>query len=212
MVNKQEFEQVRPMLEALAAGIAGQFGPDCEVVVHDLTHGLENTIAIIHNGHVTGRKVGDSASETVLAAFKDKSIQDRHGYISNSKAGKMLKCSTTNIRNAAGEVIAVFCVNYDIGKFVMAGRAIEEFLAVDVSNQTESIPSDVNELLEQLIEESRRLAGKPVAEMSKEEKVEALRYLDKKGALLIKKSSERIAEYYGISKFTLYNYLGEEEK
>jgi predicted transcriptional regulator YheO len=212
MVNKQEFEQIRPVLEALAAGVAGEFGPSCEVVVHDLTHGLENTIAIIYNGEVTGRKLGDSASETVLAALKDNSIEDRHGYISNSKGGKMLKCSTTNIRNADGDVIAVFCINYDIGQFVMASRALEEFLAVDVSNQTELIPSDVNELLEQLIEESRRLVGKPVAEMSKEEKTEALRYLDKKGALLIKKSSERIAEYYGISKFTLYNYLGDEGK
>ena len=49
--------------------------------------------------------------------------------------------------------------------------------------------------------------GKPVAMMTKEDKIEAVRYLDQKGAFLIKKSVDRASEFYGISKFTLYNYL-----
>lgn len=43
----------------LAKGIASQFGPNCEVVVHDLdSNDPESSIVAIENGQVTGRKVG----------------------------------------------------------------------------------------------------------------------------------------------------------
>ncbi|XEC93520.1 helix-turn-helix domain-containing protein [Paenibacillus tarimensis] len=45
--------------------------------------------------------------------------------------------------------------------------------------------------------------------MMKENKTEAIRLLDKKGAFLIKKAGEKICGYLNISKFTLYNYLEE---
>ena len=42
----------------LAKGIASQFGPNCEVVVHDLdSNDPESSIVAIENGQVTGRKV-----------------------------------------------------------------------------------------------------------------------------------------------------------
>ena len=47
----------------LAKGIASQFGPNCEVVVHDLdSNDPESSIVAIENGQVTGRKVGDGPS------------------------------------------------------------------------------------------------------------------------------------------------------
>ena len=39
------------------------------------------------------------------------------------------------------------------------------------------------------------------------DKLKFLEYLDSKGAFLITKSSERVCEYLGISRYTLYNYL-----
>ena len=47
-------------LRHLAKGLADQFGPNCEVVIHDLSDNYkENSIVAIENGHVTNRKVGD---------------------------------------------------------------------------------------------------------------------------------------------------------
>ena len=43
--------------------------------------------------------------------------------------------------------------------------------------------------------------------MSKVERLKAITYLNEKGAFLISKSSEKIAEYFNISKFTLYSDL-----
>ncbi len=208
MADKEEFLKIKPFLASLAKGLSCHFGANCEVLVHDTTHGPEHTIAIIENGHITGRKVGDDASETVLEALRDKDIKDRYGYIINSKSGKTLKSSTFNFHNDAGEVIAIVCINYDISELVMASRAVEELIGAQTANSdTEMITDNVENLLEQLIKESHQLIGKPVASMSKEDKIAALRYLEGKGAFLIKKSSEKIAEYYCISKYTLYSYL-----
>ena len=73
----------------------------------------------------------------------------------------------------------------------------------------EHFATDVNDLLEYLLAESVRVIGKPVEDMTKEDKQKALKYLDEKGALLITKSGSKICKFFGISKFTMYNYLEE---
>ena len=40
-----------------------------------------------------------------------------------------------------------------------------------------------------------------------DDKVKAIRYLSKSGALMITKSGDKIAKHFGISKYTLYSYL-----
>ena len=51
--------------------------------------------------------------------------------------------------------------------------------------------------------------GKPVALMSKEDKVKAIRFLNDTGAFLITKSGGKVCKYFGISKYTLYSYIEE---
>ena len=44
------------VLKQIARDLASQFGPDCEIVIHDLkTNDPEHSIVYIENGHVTGR-------------------------------------------------------------------------------------------------------------------------------------------------------------
>jgi predicted transcriptional regulator YheO len=208
--KSEELEQIKPLLQSIARGIARTFGSDCEVALHNLSNEIDHTIDFIENGHVTGRKQGDGASEIVLAALREGNLEDRYDYITHSKDGRMLKSSSIAVRGGAGDIIAIFSINYDISKFILMNKTINEFLFIEeVLDEEETIQNNVIDLLEQLIEESRSMIGKPVSAMTREEKIMAIRYLDHKGALLIKKSSDRIAEYYGISKFTLYSYLDE---
>ena len=53
------------LLKQVAAGIAAQFGSSCEVVIHDLSRNPDHSIVAIINGHVSGRKVGDGASNEI---------------------------------------------------------------------------------------------------------------------------------------------------
>ena len=43
--------------------------------------------------------------------------------------------------------------------------------------------------------------------MNKEDKVKAIRFLSENGAFLVTKSGDKVAKYFGISKYTLYSYI-----
>ena len=87
------------VLKQIAADIASQFGPDCEVVIHDLkTAEPEHSIVYIINGHVTNRDIGDGPSNAVFDAIRNQKVdgpQDHTGYLMKTSDGKILKCSTS---------------------------------------------------------------------------------------------------------------------
>ena len=198
---------------SLAKGIARQFGPNCEVVVHDLgTEELENSIVAIENGHISGRRVGDGPSHVVWEALKADpgKLEDRLAYLTRTEDGKILKSSTIFIRDAEGKVVGIFAINYDITLMKAMEDQLRVFTATDApSEEPETITHNVNDLLEELIKQSAKLVGKPVALMNKEDKVKAIRFLNDSGAFLITKSGQRVCNFFGISKYTLYSYIDE---
>ncbi|WP_246079408.1 helix-turn-helix transcriptional regulator [Paenibacillus piri] len=196
-------------MNALIEGIAAQFGDKCEVVLHDLTENYDSTIIAIKNNHITGRRIGDCGSnlglEVLRGTVKD---GDRYNYITQTKDGKVLRSSSIYIKNSKGETIGAICINLDISDFIMAENTIKSITMRNTTDQIDEVfVKDVNELLDFLLQECQNEIGKPVTHMSKDEKIKALEYLDKKGAFLIKKAGDKVCKYFDISKFTLYNYL-----
>ena len=216
MLTPHELE----MLRTVAKGIAAQFGPGCEVVVHEISErSAEHSVVVIENGHVTGRRLGDGPSQVVLEQLgktgEDAPAEDQFGYLTRTPNGKLLKSSTVYLRGEDGKVAALFCINFDISARAMANTALGELLQIqDRSREPEQIPNNVNDLLDELLSRSVKLVGKPVELMTKEDKVTAIRFLSDSGALLITKSGDKIAKFFGISKYTLYSYLDtkQEEK
>ena len=84
---------------------------------------------------------------------------------------------------------------------------MRELLTGMINSNLSTMFADVNELLTKLMDQAVAMVGVDVEKMTKEEKESVLRYLDEKGAFLITKSSDRVCEFLGISKFKLYNYL-----
>ena len=198
----------------LAHALALQFGSGCEVVVHDLESAdPSHSIVAIENGHVTGRKVGDGPSHVVLEALHagDAQLEDRLAYLTKTADGKILKSSTVFIRDDDGRTVGIFAVNYDITILRAMGDTIAEVVGTEPSapREPEPIVRSVADLLDDLIEQSVQLVGTPVALMTKEEKVRAIRYLNDTGAFLITKSGPKVCKFFGISKYTLYSYLDE---
>ena len=200
-------------LARLARGIACQFGSNCEVVVHDMTPSdPEHSIVAIENGHVTGRRLGDGPSHVVWEALKadPKKIDDRLSYLTRTEDGKILKSSTIFIRDAEGKVVGLFAINYDITVMKAMEDQLRLFTSPDIpEEEPQKIIHNVNDLLEELIKQSVKLVGKPAALMNKEEKVKAIRFLNDSGAFLITKSGQRVCNFFGISKYTLYSYIDE---
>ncbi len=198
-------------LKQLADGVAAQFGENCEVVIHDVnSKRSDHSIIYIVNGHVSGRKVGDGASQIVLdqLASQDQQPKDHLCYLTRTPSGKILKSSSLYIRNNKGVVIAIFSINYDITGMLMMRKEINSILSLP--EQEESEPEkiiNVNNVLDELIAQSVALVGKPVALMNKEDKIKAIQFLSESGAFLVTKSGDKVAKYFGISKYTLYSYI-----
>lgn len=201
------------LLKRLAHGIAAQFGENCEVLVHDLRgEDVAHTIAAIENGHVSHRQTGGGASRAALEALQrrdDPTLVDELGYLAKTSDGRILQSSTMYLRDDDGIIEGVLSINYDISELLIAERAITSLLNRDKAplRSPERIPANVNDLLDDLIEQSVALAGKPVAMMSKEDKINAIQFLSQSGAFLVTKSGDKISKYFGISKYTLYSYI-----
>jgi predicted transcriptional regulator YheO len=214
-VNKMGYlEDHRALFTKMMDMMEQQLGPNCEIVLHDLSLPYEHTIIDIRNGHVTGRSVGDGGSnlglEVLVGTVKN---GDRYNYITYLKSSRVLRSSSMYIRDENDALVACFCINNDITeeiKFEDYLKRRNHFSLSDhpAEQETEEFfPDNVQDLLGHLISESQKVIDIPVERMEKDDKINFLRHLDRKGAFLISKSSEAVCEYLGISKFSLYKYL-----
>ena len=103
------------LLYGIGKCIAEQFGPNCEVVLHDLTKPYENTIVAIWNGHVTGRKLGDGGTDAGLKILKGTAQpEDTYNYINSTRNGQILRSSSKYLKDKEGRVVGSMCINFDI--------------------------------------------------------------------------------------------------
>lgn len=203
------------LLIQIAKGLAAQFGPDCEIVVHDLARNqLEHSIVHIENGHVSNRKVGGSPSGAVFDALKqhDGPLPDHLAYLTKTDNGHILKSSTIYVHDDDGTPRYVLSINYDITNLMALEASLTSLISCPADNDKQvnapmRITHDVNDILDELIEESVALVGVPVTLMSKDDKIRAIKFLNDAGAFLITKSGDKVAKYFGISKYTLYSYV-----
>lgn len=208
---------LRDNLITVARGISQHFGSECEACIHDLhAKDLEHTIIYITNGHVTGRKIGDAPSKIVLRAIeslkKGEIVVDHLSYMTKTNDNRTLKSSSMFIKNEAGEYRYLLAINYDLTNLLAFDKGLKSLTTID-SNQTlqdeAPIPLNVNELLDSLIEQSIEIAGKQPQDMDKDDRLKAIRFLDESGAFLITKSTDKVSERFGVSKFTLYSYINQ---
>ena len=125
----------------------------------------------------------------------------------------MKKITELTAELAAPAIAEQGCTLWDVEYVKEAGTWYLRILldkegGVDILD-CEEISRKVSDLLDELIEQSVRVVGKPVALMNKEDKVKAIQFLNNSGAFLITKSGDKVCKFFGISKYTLYSYIDE---
>ena len=209
-------KDLHPILKGiipLIDGIANTFGKNCEVVLHDIRNPQSSVIAIA-NGHITGRSIGSPMTEYGLATLRsgqfDKPIVN---YRKKTRDGRILKSSSLFIKDENGKLIGFLCINYDISELTIARNIINNLTNIieetDFSEEDESFGNTVNEMLSSIVNKALESVGKPVAFISKEEKVNIVQLLDEKGVFLIKGAIDYVAKVLCVSRYTIYNYLDE---
>jgi predicted transcriptional regulator YheO len=199
-----------PLFKQFLDLVENHFGQSCEVVLHDNRKEYDHTIVDIRNGHVTGRKIGDCGGNWGLEVMRN-SVDGSHIYnkIIHTRNGKIIRGSSIFIQDDEGKNIGSICINYDITESIQCEEFLRKFnnYTTPSPSSNELFSSDVNQLMDSLIIQCEQMFDKNAADLTKEEKMEIVRFLDNKGAFLITKSGDRVCEFLGISKFTLYNYL-----
>lgn len=202
----------QPVLRALATAA----GPTVEVVLHNLDGAdvdLGHTIMAIENGHVTGRAVGGPSTSLGLDVLKNRQKNhDAFGYTAYTSDGRELRCSSVYFHNAAGDIIASLCVNVDLSPLQQARNVLDAILpsAPALANAPrEHFGADLVSVMDSMINDAIREIGRPVENMSRDDKITVLERLDQRGATQMRKSVEAIAKRLGISRVTAYSYLDE---
>lgn len=223
--NPSERKLVMETLKCVVEGLGAALGREVEVVLHDLADPARSVVAIA-NGHLTGRRPGspivsgpldDAGLDKLISsseADKGQTCTVVTGYRSRTRAGRELDSTTLFLRDAAGTAYAALCVNADRTPLQEIRALVDNLLGVGDARpgDDEPGPVGVETLVEEIIEDGIRSAGRPVSIMTKEDKMEAVRQMNQRGLFLIRSSVDMVAAHLGVSRFTIYNYLDELKK
>lgn len=205
--NRLEF------LKSLAKGINSVFGDRCEIVIHDFSD-LKRSLVYIQ-GNVTNRPLGSPISDMVYRLLKEfgDDAPNKFGSKSTTEDGKILKCSTTMVRNDEGKIVGCFCINFDVTDFSFLTTAFNDFTFMtmeDVNsngNSKNGSPISFAESMEAAIDFAVNEHGKIPSMMDKSDKLSVMQKLDKDSVFRIKGSVDYISRVFGSSRYTIYNYL-----
>lgn len=205
----KNIDEIRPLLEVIAHGIAEQFGSDCEVVIHDHSKGLDKSIVYIENNHVTGRVVGGPSSSIGFEIKRNNSQwQNQFGYLTKLNNGKTLRSSSIYFKDDDGKVIGSLCINLDISNMLNMQQSFEFLTKPKHSDEVPEIfVTNVDEIVDRLIKEF--MADKPydLEHIKKKEAIELVSFLDQRGAFQIRNSVEKLCALLHVSRVTMYDYI-----
>jgi predicted transcriptional regulator YheO len=205
------------IIEPLGAALP----PTCEVLLHDLGK-LPNSIVAIH-GNVTGRQIGDPATDLLLEHVISGGDDHLVGYETQLRDGRRMRSTTMMIKDAHGLPAAALCINTDVSAWLdiealaagMVARAEGSRAPAAVAEPAEGgapheeFFNDVDEFAAHLLRQSIEEAAVPVELMKKEHKVAVVDRLQDRGMFLLRGAVETVAAALGVSRFAIYKYLNE---
>lgn len=212
MTKDLEAELLLSAARTAAEAVADTFGPDCEIAIHDLR---QPTRSLVHlaNGHVTGRQLGAPIRDLILRVIP--SLEEGSdvvgSYATELDDGRTLKSTTCIMRDSDGDPIVAFCINLDVTRLRTSLAALQHLVEIDGGRSVDGddAPNDLphaSEVMNFLIANVVRHYGKP-EQMTKQDRLRAVDFLDDKGAFLIKGAVPLVAEALNVSEPSVYRYL-----
>ncbi|MEX1378238.1 MAG: PAS domain-containing protein [Eubacteriales bacterium] len=190
------------------------FGSNTEIVLHDLSD-YKKSIISIKNGHISGRKEGDSITDLLLKMIIDGEFKSRK-YLSNYKVysanGDVLRASTMIIEDEEGEPIGALCINTNVSMLNHIKAFVDEHLSfseekIGDESVQERLDGSVDEYCTYQIKRAVEKVGIHPSRMSVEEKTAVVKSLQKKGIFLLKGTVAQTAQELGISEPSVYRYM-----
>ena len=200
-----ELEKVTVALGRMLPGL-------CEVVLHDLRD-PEHAVRAIEN-NLSGRQVGDSATELGLARIQDPRYPEVvQNYANRFPDGRPAKSTSIGIRNAAGDYIAALCLNLDVSTLSPVAMALASLVAtepegrdVPVEAVGETLGDRNHRELREVIESAAAARSSTPRALGRDAKKELVRRLSAEGYFASRNAAQTIADLLGISRASVYSY------
>jgi len=209
-VSADRVDHILDHYVTVAETLGTMLAPILEVAVHDLRKPDASIIAI-YNGHLTGRDVGDGATDLGLRRLRGEDVPDAIvGYANESPDGTKMKSSSLAIRDDEGELIGALCLNLDISYFEQYGKFVQRLISTHESAHIDdgedfgatSPAEDIRDAIDQICL-SKGWMGRSLSNDQKRTIVEVLYrqgHFKKRGAVTI------MADQLGLTRPSIYNY------
>jgi predicted transcriptional regulator YheO len=213
-MNTHIFER----FDILAQFLSKSFGKNSEIVIQSTLK--ENSgIVAIYNGHISGRKVGDSLTRLALQIIEEKLYLENEylvNYEGKSKdPSRIIQSSTYFIKNEVNEMIGMLCVNTDVTEYRSIAADVLSLVSLDnllveegQVNQpilyTEKISQTIPDIIKDIFLELNILEDE---KLDKNQKIEIISELNKRGVFNMKGAISEVAKTLNISEPSAYRYL-----
>lgn len=201
-------------LKCVVSLLGETFGPDYEIVLHDVS-GPEHFIVAIANGALTGRSV-DSPLTSFGRQILESERYEGTDYIADYPAiapdGRPMRAGVSIIRDEERRIVGFLCINYDLTRALILKDMVDFLTAVKPIGQggaePESIVRGNDDRVRASIDEAlRRRGGIPLRMATKQERLELLESLDREGFFDIRGALDALCAEMGKSRFTIYGDL-----
>ncbi|MDD3172313.1 MAG: PAS domain-containing protein [Herbinix sp.] len=191
------------------------FGENTEVVLYDFRD-INHSIIAIHNGHISGRTIGDPLTSFALSKLKDKGKEGPPyylNYLGLSKNNTSLKSNSFFILDKNGNPKGMLSINIDVSKYQQAAELLQKLAfipnvkPIEKDNNIEAFHSSPRDMIQGIINEVTNSGEISIDRLSVEEKVEIVKRLNMEKFFLIKGAVSEVSEVLGISEATVYRYL-----
>ena len=133
-------------------------------------------------------------------------------YYFTAPNGRLIRSSTLLIKDEDGHLRGALCINLDTTRISEQIRFLQSFLP-EKEAEAERPDEDTEKtghvavMIEKLMDGI--LGNVCASDLSREERIEKIRFMETRGIFLMKGSVEKAAEKLGVNKVTIYSYLDE---
>lgn len=186
-----------------AEAVSALFGPNVEIVMHDLR---TESVAHICNPF-SKREVGDPSYLNEIDFRPDDRVIGPFERINWD--GRVIRSISSVLRTPEGAAYALACVNFDLSDVRAAQNALVSLIGAPVAAaEPEALfKNDWHEKMNRYIVEWCGERGLAVESLSRENRRELLESIDRTDGFREKHAASYIARVLGVSRATIYNDL-----
>lgn len=198
----------RKIVEALGQTLA----PLVEVVLHDLTTPEQSVVAISNN--LSGRQVGDAATEMGLARLNDPGFPEVvANYPNRFPDGRPVKSTSIGLKNSAGDYVAAVCLNMDVSLLGAVTAGLGQLMQTGAAAPLpESLAPRTGDGVRAALERYAAARNTTPIGMTLAQRRDAVRELAESGHLNLRHALAEVARTLGVARSTVYTYLPSEHR